>query len=78
MVGAGVKGVLVADVDPSSPAAEKNVRAGDVIVEVSGQAVASPDQVARRLEAGIKAGKKVELFLINRGGDLTYIGLRLK
>ena len=29
------------------------------------------------LKVDIKAGKKVELFLINRGGDLTYVGLRL-
>jgi serine protease Do len=77
-IGGAVKGVLVTDVDPSSPAAGKNVRAGDVIVEVAGQAVTSPDQAARRLEADTKAGKKVELFLINRGGDLTYVGLRLK
>jgi serine protease Do len=76
-IGGNVKGVLVAAVDPSGPAAEKNVRPGDVIVEISGQAVNSPDQVSKRLDADIKAGKKVELFLINRGGDLTYVGLRL-
>jgi serine protease Do len=76
-VGGNVKGVLVAGVDPSGAAAEKNVRPGDVIVEISGQAVTSPDQIAKRLDADIKAGKKVELFLINRGGDLTYVGLRL-
>jgi hypothetical protein len=40
--------------------------------------VNSPDQVGKRLDADVKAGKKVELFLINRGGDLTYVGLRLK
>jgi serine protease Do len=76
-IGGNVKGVLVAGVDPSGAAAEKSVRPGDVIVEVSGQAVNTPDQVAKRLDADIKAGKKVELFLISRGGDLTYVGLRL-
>ena len=76
-IGGAVKGVLVVGVDSSGQAAEKNVRAGDVIVEISGLAVTSPEQVARRLAADIKAGKKVELFLINRGGDLTYVGLRL-
>ncbi len=77
-IGGNIKGVLVAGVDPNGAAAEKNVRAGDVIVEISGQAVNSPDQVSKRLDADVKAGKKVELFLINRGGDLTYVGLRLK
>jgi serine protease Do len=77
-IGGNIKGVLVAGVDPNGAAAEKNVRAGDVIVEISGQAVNSPDQVGKRLDADVKAGKKVELFLINRGGDLTYVGLRLK
>ncbi|MBN9587745.1 MAG: serine protease [Alphaproteobacteria bacterium 64-11] len=76
-IGGNVKGVLVASVDPSGAAAEKNVRPGDVIVEISGQAVSSPDEVSKRLDADIKAGKKVELFLISRGGNLTYVGLRL-
>ena len=29
------------------------------------------------VDADAKAGKKVELMLINRDGDLTYVGLRL-
>ncbi|MCP5412966.1 MAG: DegQ family serine endoprotease [Alphaproteobacteria bacterium] len=76
-IGASVKGVVVTSVDPSGAAAEKNVRAGDVIAEISGQAVSAPEQVTRRLDADVKAGKKVELFLISRDGNLTYVGLRL-
>jgi serine protease Do len=73
----GVQGVLVIDVDPNGAAADKNFRPGDVIVEVQNQAVKSPDQVEARLQADAKAGKKVELLLVNRGGELTYVGLRL-
>ena len=29
---------------------------------------------ARRIDADVKPGKKVELMLVNRGGDLTYVG----
>ena len=60
-----------------SPASEKNMRPGDVIVEVASQAVKTPQDVQGKIEADAKSGKKVELILINRGGDLTYVGLRL-
>ncbi len=72
-----VQGVVVTAVDGASAAAEKNVRPGDVIVEAGGQPVKTPQDVAGKVEADAKAGKKVELILINRGGDLTYVGLRL-
>ncbi|HET7086932.1 MAG TPA: DegQ family serine endoprotease [Rhizomicrobium sp.] len=76
-IGAAVQGVAITAVDPASPAGEKNLRPGDVIVEVAGQAVKSPDDVAKRVEADAKAGKKVALMLINRDGDLQYLGLKL-
>ena len=72
-----VQGVLVTDVAPDSPAAENNFRAGDVIVEVHSQPVRSPDEVMHFVEADAKAGKKVELMLVNREGDLTFVALRL-
>ena len=72
-----VQGVLVTDVAPDSPAAEKNFHAGDVIVEVQNQPVHSPDDVVKRVDADAKAGKKVEIMLVNRSGDLTFVALRL-
>jgi serine protease Do len=72
-----VQGVLVTAVEGGSPAAEKNLKAGDVIVEVASQPVKTPDDVSKKIEGDAKSGKKVELLLINRGGDLTYVGLRL-
>jgi serine protease Do len=76
-IGGSVQGVVVSSVDPGSSAAEKNLRPGDVIVEVAGQAVKTPDDISRKIDADVKAGKKSELLLINRDGDLTYVGLRL-
>ena len=73
-IGGDVQGVLVTRVDPDSPAADKNIRPGDVIVEVQSQAVKTPDDVAKRVDADAKAGKKVELMLVNRGGDLHLCG----
>jgi serine protease Do len=72
-----VQGVVVTDVAPDTPAAEKNLRAGDVIVQVQNQNVRTPEDVRHRIEADAHAGKKIELMLINRGGDLTYVALKL-
>jgi serine protease Do len=76
-IGGGVQGVVVSSVDPGSSAAEKNLRPGDVIVELAGQSVKTPDDVSKKIDDDVKAGKKVELLLVNRDGDLTYVGLRL-
>lgn len=43
--GKDAQGVAIAEVDPTSDAAEKGLKPGDVILEVSGQAVSSPDDV---------------------------------
>jgi serine protease Do len=76
-VGGNVQGVLVASVDPGSPAGDKNMRPGDVIVQVQGGAVKTPDDVSKAVDAAAKSGKPVALFLINRGGEVIYVGLRL-
>ncbi len=50
----GVKsevGALVAKASPQSPAAQAGVKAGDVIVAVNGESVASPRELARRIAA---------------------------
>jgi serine protease Do len=72
----GVAGVVVTDVDPSSPAYEKNVRAGDVIVAVQDQPVKTPDELQQRVTADLKNGRHVEVLLVNRAGALTYVALR--
>ena len=74
---AKVAGVVVTDVDADSPAGQKNIRAGDVITEVAQQKVALPDDVAAKLDAERKAGHKVVLLQVSRGGELTFIGIRL-
>ena len=72
-----VHGVLVTEVDPESAAADKNLRPGDIIVEVQNQAVHTPDDIAKKVEADAKAGRKLEMLLINRGGQMTFIALPL-
>jgi serine protease Do len=66
----------VTDVEPDSPADERNVRAGDVIVTVQDQPVRTPEDVQRRIAGEAKAGHHVAVLLVSRGGVLTYVALR--
>ena len=70
-------GVVVVDVQSNSPAAEKAVKAGDVIVEVAQEEVKSPAQVADKVEEAKKAGRKSVLMLIDRQGELGWKALRI-
>jgi len=72
-----VQGVVVTEVDADSPAGQKNIRPGDVITEVAQQKVISPDEVSAKLDAEKKAGHKVVLLQVSRGGELTFIGVRI-
>lgn len=74
-----VKGVLVSRVDPNSPAADKRIQPGDVIVEVQQEQVTTPDAVANRVAALKKEGKKSVLFLIANGqGDVRFVALSIE
>ena len=70
-----VKGVVVMDVAPDSPAADLGVQPGDVIVAINQQAVASPHEAAQRLKQAQQKGDKHLLLLLNRHGVNEYIGL---
>ena len=72
-----VQGVVVTDVDADSPAGQKNIRTGDVITEVAQQKITSPDDFSAKLEAERRAGHRVVLLQVSRGGELTFIGVRL-
>ena len=62
------------DVDPAGPAA-RNVKVGDVVVEVQREAVSSLEDVAKALE-GIRVGaRNVLLRLADAKGDLRYVAV---
>jgi serine protease Do len=69
-------GVVVTNIDPVGPSADKNFRPGDIIIQVQAQTVHSPDEVNKLVDDAGKAGKKVVLLLVSRGGDLTYVAVR--
>ncbi len=76
-----VEGVLVAAVEEGGSAAEKGVRAGDVLVEVAQEPVTSPadalEKIEQARETGAKedGGSKPVILLLNSGGDLRFVGV---
>ena len=74
-----VKGVVIVEVDANSPAAEKRLSAGDVIVKVTDEEVASAADVQKRIDQLKKDGKKTALLLVaNADGDVRFVALGLQ
>jgi serine protease Do len=71
------QGVVVLEVDGDSAAAEKGIRAGDIIVEVSQQEVSQPDQVLKEIGKVKEAKRRSVLLLLKRAGDLRFVAVRL-
>jgi serine protease Do len=75
-IGKSVEGVVVTEVKPESPAAQKGVKPGDVIVEVTQEKVRQPQDVKTRLLAVRKAGRKSILFLLSDAkGELRFVAV---
>ena len=74
---AGVaSGVVVSDVDPDSPAAEKHIAAGEVVMEINQEPVKEPADVIKKIEALKKDGKKSALLLVANGqGEMRFVAL---
>ncbi|WP_339833636.1 DegQ family serine endoprotease [uncultured Parvibaculum sp.] len=70
-------GVVVQSVDPSSDAAEKGVRPGDIIVKVSGKDVKKPADVVAGVEAASKADKSSVLLLLRSEEQQRFVALSL-
>jgi serine protease Do len=71
-------GVVVIGVDSNSPAAQKNILPGEVIVEVNQDPVRAPADVARKMRALKSAGKKLALLLVSTPqGDERFVALNL-
>jgi serine protease Do len=74
-----VKGVVITGVDAQSPAAEKRLNAGDVIVEVSQEQVGNTGDLQKRVDQLKKEGRKSALLLVaNAQGELRFVALALQ
>jgi serine protease Do len=72
-----LKGVVVTKVTDSGPAAEKGIRPGDVIVEISQQEVTEPADIAKKVAEAEKAGRKSVLLLLEGQGGLRFVAIRI-
>ncbi|MFD1332968.1 Do family serine endopeptidase [Methylopila musalis] len=72
------KGVVITDVKDGSKAEEKGIQAGDLLLEVAQEAIATPADVARRIDALKKDGKKSALLLLaNKAGDVRFVAVSI-
>ena len=72
------EGVAIAEVDPQSDAAEKGLKAGDVIMEVSGQPVAAPDDVVGGVKKAQELKRSAVLLHIKSGDQKRFVAVQLK
>lgn len=72
-----VQGVLVVDVDQKSAAAEKAIRPGDIIMEISQEEVKTPQQVLEQFKKIEKENRKSALLLISRNGEARYVSIKI-
>jgi len=71
-------GVSIVEVDNTSDAAQKGLKAGDVILEVGGQAVASPDDVVAGVKKAKDLGRKAVLLHVKSGDQKRFVAVQLK
>ena len=80
--GAGDAGVVITEVSPDSDAADKGLKAGDVILQVAGEAVSQPGDVVKGVKKAIDKAKdkdKVNILVQVKTGDQTrFVALSLK
>ena len=75
-IGKSIEGVVIIEVKPNSPAAQKGVKPGDVIVEVTQEKVKQPQDVKSRLLAVKKAGRRSVLLLLSDSkGELRFVAV---
>jgi serine protease Do len=76
-ISADQKGVLITDVAGGTPASDRGLKPGDVIVEVQQQPVNSPADVRDRIDQVRKSNRKSVLILVQSGDGLHWIPLSL-
>ncbi|MFN3869824.1 MAG: PDZ domain-containing protein, partial [Hyphomicrobiaceae bacterium] len=71
-------GVAISEVDEGSDAAQKGIKAGDVILEVQGEAVKNGDDVLAGVKKARDLGRKAVLLHIRTGEQKRFVALQLK
>lgn len=71
------KGVAVASIGEDSSLADK-LRAGDIILDVSGKAVSEPEDVSAAIDAAKKDNARFVTFRVKTGDNARYVAIPVK
>jgi len=75
---ANLRGLVVGTVDPNSDAGQKGLQAGDIVMSIDNNAVATPEAAAAAIEAARRARRGTVLLQVKRGnGPPAYVGIEL-
>ncbi|WP_428029282.1 Do family serine endopeptidase [Ancylobacter sp.] len=77
VAGAGDIGVVVTEVDPNGPAAERGLKAGDVILDVGGKPVMTPAEVRDGLATAKKDNRKAVLMRVKSEQGTRFVAISL-
>jgi serine protease Do len=75
VAGSGSEGVVVTEVDPDGIASEHGLKSGDVILEVGGSKVASPEDVRKAIGEAQKNGKHAVLMRVKSDGTTKFVAI---
>ncbi len=75
VAGAGDKGVAIVGVDPNGTAAEQGLATGNVILDVSGKPVSTPDDVKSGIESAKSQGKKAVMMRIQTADGARFVAV---
>jgi serine protease Do len=75
MPGSGDQGLVVTGVDPTGVAAEEGVELGDVILEVGGKSVSSPEEMQNHLRDARRDGRRTVLLRLRSGDSTRFVAL---
>ncbi|MDO8979575.1 MAG: Do family serine endopeptidase [Afipia sp.] len=75
VAGAGKDGVVVTDVDPNSPSAERGFKEGDVILEVAGKLVSNPAEVRDAINTARNENKNSVLVRVKSGDSSRFVAM---
>jgi serine protease Do len=72
------EGVLITDVEAGSDAGQKGIRVGDLILEIGGVPVTTPDDVANGIREANRLQRKAVLMRIKSGGESRFVAVQLR
>jgi serine protease Do len=78
VAGSGDKGLVVIDVDPNGPAADKGLKTGDVILQVAGKDVTDVSQVRKALADAHAQGKRDVLMRVKTADSTRFVAVPLR